>query len=451
MKPYVQYKDSGVEWIGEIPEGWDLKKIKHVTEDKGLVRGPFGGSLKVDSFVESGYKVYEQKNAIYKSKHLGSSYISQSKYHELIRFSIKPHDFIMSCSGTIGKSHLIRGDYEEGIINQALLIIRLDTSRGIYHSFMSILMDSWGFQKQIIDNSQGGAMKNLVGIDIFKNIKISLPPLPEQQHIVTYLDQKTTQIDGLIDKKTRKIELLKEYRTSLINQVVTKGLDPNVEMKDSGVEWIGEIPVGWKTLNFHYYIKLRHGYQFRDFDFTESGIRIVKITQLHRDGYLDISNCSFIDSTRLDSFTDIVIKDNDILMCLTGGTIGKIIRVGQVKEPLLQNYRVGHFSSNNSNKITHEYVYWIMNSSVVRSQIFYHIRETGQPNIGMEDFSKMKICLPPWKEQSMISDYLDQKTQEIDQSIETEEKKIEHLKEYRQSLISNVVTGKIDVRDTVLS
>jgi len=214
--------------------------------------------------------------------------------------------------------------------------------------------------------------------------------------------------------------------------------------KDSGVEWIGEIPEHWKESQFKNFIKLRHGFQFRENDFTDFGIKIVKITQLHKDGFLDISNCSTIDETRIDSFKDIIIEENDILMCLTGGTIGKIIKVGKVTEPLLQNYRVGHFSTINCNVMSNDYLFYLMSSQVILGQILYDVRETGQPNIGLEDMNRMRICIPPFPEQHQIVIYLDEKTTFIDTLIEKTQQKIDTLKELRSSLINKVVTKGID-------
>jgi type I restriction enzyme S subunit len=213
--------------------------------------------------------------------------------------------------------------------------------------------------------------------------------------------------------------------------------------RPSGVEWIGEIPEHWITLSFTKIIKIRHGYQFREYDFTDSGIKIIKITQLDRDGFLNLENCSFIDSNRIDEFERILIYQDDILMCLTGGTIGKIIKVGEVNESLIQNYRVGHFSPLN-NKILNDYIFWFMTSSLTTSQMFSEIRETGQPNIGMEDFGKMKVILPPISEQEQIVTYLDEKTTIIDKLISTKQRKVELLKEQRTTLINQVITNGLN-------
>jgi type I restriction enzyme, S subunit len=132
-------------------------------------------------------------------------------------------------------------------------------------------------------------------------------------------------------------------------------------------------------------------------------------------------------------------------MCLTGGTIGKIIKVGKVGEPLLQNYRVGHFSPIDLEIMGNNYMFYLMSSEVIVGQILYDVRETGQPNIGMEDMNRMRICIPPIDEQQQVVEYLDEQTQLIDNTISIEEKRIELLKEYRQSLISEVVTGKLKV------
>jgi len=247
------------------------------------------------------------------------------------------------------------------------------------------------------------------------------------------------------------IQLLEEERTAMINQAVTKGLDPTVPMKDSGIEWLGEIPEHWEVAKFNLFISIRHGHQFMNYDFTENGIKVVKITQLHKDGYLDLSKCSYVSNEQLENYQLILIKERDILMCLTGGTIGKIIRVGEVNEPLLQNYRVGHFSSSNVSKILDDYIFWLMSSESIVSQIFFQMRETGQPNIGMDDFGRMRITIPPINEQENIVKYIELKTNEISEILFKTKHEIELLKEYKTALISEVVTGKVDVRDIILN
>ena len=209
--------------------------------------------------------------------------------------------------------------------------------------------------------------------------------------------------------------------------------------KDSGIEWIGEIPEHWEKINFNHYVFLRHGYQFRDYDFTQSGLKIIKITQLLSNGNLETEKVSFI------NFSDIIINEGDILMALTGGTIGKIIRVPQVNEPLLQNYRVGNFFPLDEDKLDKNFLFWVLSSDLILKQIFYDQRETGQPNIGKEDFGRMRIILPKTiKEQTAIANYLDKKTAEIDQLISEKEELVQLYQEEKTAIINQAVTKGIN-------
>ncbi len=212
--------------------------------------------------------------------------------------------------------------------------------------------------------------------------------------------------------------------------------------KESEVFWFPTIPSNWATFRFADEVFLKHGFQFRDYDFTDTGIKIVKISQLDPKGKLDLDNCSYIDPERLDSFSSISIKEGDILMALTGGTIGKIIRVKKVDEPLLQNYRVGNFFP--SKKLDKNYLFYQLSSQLTELQIDYLLNRNGQPNIGTQNFKAMFFCLPPLPEQQAIAQYLDTKTQAIDKKVALLEQKIDYYKELRKSLINDAVTKGLD-------
>ena len=416
-------------WIKNIPENWKTQRVKnHFILTKNKTETPEGYpilSLTMNGIVErdissnegqlpetyNGYYLLDKDDIVFNPMDLISGWVDCSPFEGLISPSYKVIRPISDKVNIRFYTYYFQTHYKEKIF--------FPFGEGVHYEYR------WG-----------------LGTETLRNFPIVVPPLLEQQKIVSFLDNKTSLIDFLIEKTQRKIELLKEKRNSLINEIVTKGLNPNVEMKDSGVEWIGDIPSHWEESQFKFYIKLRHGYQFRDGDFTDEGIKIVKITQLDKGGFLNLSKCSTIDKERLNDFENILINKNDILMCLTGGTIGKIIKVGKVDEPLLQNYRVGHFSSINEENMVNDYMFYLMSSEVIVGQIFYDVRETGQPNIGLEDMNKMRICIPPINEQKHIVEYLDKQTQLIDKTISDEGKRIELIKEYRQSLISEVVTGK---------
>jgi type I restriction enzyme S subunit len=443
MKKYDNYKDSGIEWIGEIPENWEMWKISHAFKRIGSGTTPESGNpLYHENGTISWLNTGDLNDGILNSC---NKKVTGKALEDFSSLKIFPAgSLVMAMYGaTIGKTSIINFDTTT---NQACCVFcagEIIDVKFLQYWFI-------GNKEQIINLAIGGGQPN-ISQNILKDVRVCCPNFNEQQLISNYLDHKTNQVDTLISKKEQFISLLQEERTAVINQAVTKGLDPNVPMKDSGIEWLGEIPEHWEIGKFNLLINIRHGHQFMNYDFTENGIRIIKITQLHKNGYLDISNCSYISLNRLSEFNSILIKENDILMCLTGGTIGKIIRVGQVSEPLLQNYRVGHFSSSDSKKIIDDYIFWIMSSDFLISQIFFQMRETGQPNIGMGDFSRMKISFPKVTEQIEIVNFIKNKTIEIDTLIIKSLEEIELLKEYKTALISEVVTGKVDVRDVVLN
>ena len=187
----------------KYPSNWEVKQLEEICLQNGLVRGPFGGSLKKEFFTKDGYKVYEQKNAIYRDSEVGSYYIDKGKFNELKRFEVHENDFIVSCSGTIGKIFLMPKGAEPGVINQALLLIKIN-SNIINQQFFYSYFEWENFQKSIIDNTQGGAMQNLVGMEIFRKTYIPIPPLHEQRAIAEALSDMGALIaaqEALIAKK----------------------------------------------------------------------------------------------------------------------------------------------------------------------------------------------------------------------------------------------------------
>ena len=439
MKKYSKYKSSEIEWYEEVPQHWESWKLSHAFQRIGSGTTP-----------ESGNPAYHENGTIYwlNTGDLNddilfecSKKVTPKALEDYSALKIFPAGSLVIAmyGATIGKTSIVNFDTTT---NQACCVFCKDDTIDIrFLQFWFI-----GHRERIINLAIGGGQPNISQY-ILKDIRLYCPAIEEQTQIARYLDYKTNEIETLISNKQKLIELLQEERTATINHSVTKGINPKVKLKPSGIDWLGDIPANWEVVKFNLLVKIRHGHQFMNYDFADDGIKIVKITQLHKDGYLDISNCSYIEKNRLPEFEDIIIKENDILMCLTGGTIGKIIRVGKVGEPLLQNYRVGHFSSVDDNIIDNDFIFWVMSSESLIAQIFFQMRETGQPNIGMGDFGRMKIALPPVKEQKSIVQFIIKETTRIDTVITNIKKEIDLFSEYKKALISEVVTGKADVRD----
>jgi len=245
LKPYPEYKDSGVEWLGNVPLNWNINRLRFVLRNgiDGIKIGPFGSMLKSDELVDEGFKVYGQENVINTDFHRGNRFISKKKFKELIKYQIFTDDLIVTMMGTAGNAQLVPNNIQGGVMDSHL--IRLRFNEKVIPKFIEILINTSDYIKGEVKYFSKGAIMDGLNSELIKGLIISIPPKEEQKQIIHFLDKKTLEIDMTIEKDTRLIELLKEKRTALINHVVTKGLDPTVKMKDSGVEWIGRIPDDW--------------------------------------------------------------------------------------------------------------------------------------------------------------------------------------------------------------
>jgi type I restriction enzyme S subunit len=271
--------------------------------------------------------------------------------------------------------------------------------------------------------SLGSGVRQTISFTHLLSEELPLPPISEQQQIVSYLDTKTSLIDSLIEKTQRKIELLKEKRTSLINEVVTKGLNPNVEMKDSGVEWIGEIPSHWVLSKVMYELEFHNNIR----------VPLSSEERGERQG-----EYRYYGSTGIIDYIDDYLFDGEFILI---GEDGSNLRLRTYR---LSNVVTGKFWVNNHShilriRVGNNYYY---SHLLELTDFSNYITGSTQPKLTMDNLKIVPMISPPLTEQNEIVSYLDEHTQLIDNTISIEEKRIELLKEYRQSLISEVVTGK---------
>jgi len=348
--------------------------------------------------------------------------------------------------GTTGKSKIFDSTFEKGIIDSHLIRLRFDSEKISTRLFTIVIQEGDYVKHQVNLNSKGSIMDGL-NSSIIKELAIVTPPILSQSQIVSFLDQKTSIIDDLIHKKLRKIELLKEQRTSIINHAITKGLVKNVGMKDSKVIWIGEIPENWrinKIKRLATTISKGTTPSTIGKEMIEDGdIRFLKAENIKN------NEVSFDPIFYIDIETDILLKrsslmEGDILFVIAGATIGKTAILPYQFIPANTNQAVSFIRlKQDENK---RFVWYWLLSTRIQEQISLVSVQSAQPNLSMEDLGNFQIPHPPLQEQLQIVEYLDKKTSEIDKQVDLENRKIDLLKEYRQSLISEVVTGKIDVR-----
>ena len=419
MNQYLSYKGSGIEWIGDIPQEWNLSIVsRHFF----LGRGRVISKEEIEENIGE-YPVYS----------------SQTKSNGILGY-IDTFDFEGSyITWTTDGANCGTVSYRSGkfsTTNVCGLLSKKNIELDL--PYFSYLLNI-GTKPYVRIDINPKLMNNMMG-----EIPIILPSFKEQQQISNYLDHKTQQIDSLIEKTQQKIELLKEQRTSLINQVVTKGLNPDVEMKDSGVEWIGEIPISWEVTQIRFISEMMRGkfshrprnderfyggdYPFiQTGDIVSSGKFLTNFTQtLNEMGYS-------------------VSKEfpiNTLVMSISGN-IGDV-SILKIKSCFPDSI-IGFFPQKNT---LIEYLFYLFLS--LKDEFLKNSTVSTQMNLNVERVSSIRVPITSIQEQQQIVDYLDEQTQKIDTTIEKETQRIELLKEYRQSLISQVVTGKIDIHDEVL-
>lgn len=451
MRKYSSYKGTSVEWVGEIPSHWEKKKLSYLMENDGFRSGPFGSSLITSELLEKGEVQVLSPEFISKGFEEFPLFVPKEREKELSKYLVKQGDIIIPIVGTLGRGKIITSEDPKGILNQRLCKITPNQKKINLILLHKLLTESNIIKVQYQLEKRGSILDHITK-EILYNLILPVPPLSEQQKIVEFLDDKTQKIDNLIQQKEKKIELLKEKRISLINHIVTKGLNPNVEMKDSGVEWIGEIPSHWNKTKMKYVVEIygRIGYRgYTTEDIVDEGQGVITISPSNiKDDKFSIDNSTYLSWEKYYESPEIQIFENDIILVKTGSTIGKTSIIPSGLSEMTINPQLVVLKNI---QLYPRYLFYQTICKYIKES--FDIEQTGSttPTISQEKINEFPILTPPLNEQQKIVDYLDEQTKEIDDLVELEQKKIELLKEYRQSLISEVVTGKIRVCEEDLS
>ncbi len=421
---YDKYKDSGIAWIGEIPEHWNIVQLKRCSE---FINGYAFNSNYFNK--NTGIPVIRIGDICNeKISFENIVYVQEDK--DLDKFIVQKNDILIAMSGaTVGKI----GIYEDeniAYINQRVGIIRAHQ-----YDFIKRMFFTKGFTDYISLSSAGSAQPNISSDEIL-NFYIPFPLKKEQQTIAAYLDQKCGEIDELITLQEEMITKLQSYKQSVITEAVTKGLVKNVPLKDSGIEWIGEIPEHWSKNKI-----------IRLFSIIGSGTTPKSSKEDNYNGSInwiqsgdinggDIEICkNTISYTAFKEYPALKIYQAPfIIVAMYGASVGNI-SISQIDGCVNQACCVM-----NETKQNFKYLFYAMNS--VKKYLIYRAEGGGQPNISQDKIKNTWLPIPPLFEQQSIADYLNQKCSEIDELISIKQQKIEKLKEYKKSLIFECVTGK---------
>jgi type I restriction enzyme, S subunit len=428
LKPYPEYRDSGIEWIGEIPEEWEIHKIKHLTENFDGKRIPISSEKREDGKIP----YYGATGVL--------DYVKDFIFNkELLLVGEDGAPFFEPFKDV---AYIING---KSWVNNHAHVLRVIGNNLI--KWLCYYLNIYDYGAVI-----KGSTRDKLNQDQLSNMFVVKPSIKDQTAIAKFLHKKTAGIGALIEKDKRLIELLKEKRITLINHAVTKGLDPNANMKDSGIEWIGKIPEKWKVRRLKFILDNKKnsiktgpfGSQLTIDEMYDSEYKVYNQKNvIKKDEKLGEN---YVSSEKFKELIAFKTSPSDLLIT-TRGTIGKTLRLSEGAEigilhPCLMKINT------NKEMILDRYVELIIeDSDLVRIQLQLQSCATTIDVIYQDNLKEINLFIPPINEQRTIIGYLDKQTLKIDKTIQKIQKKIELLEEYKKSLIHNVVTGKIDVRE----
>lgn len=441
MKKYDTYKDSGNQWIGQIPEHWKMLKLRWICNQI------FTGKTPEYSTEPNGLLVFGQRNNQKSGidftgiKYADEAFFASRSESEFLLFG----DVLLNTlgGGSVGRIGFYDKTDQQVITDGHVMILRTNdicTQRYLYYSL-------WAQQTKLEEAAVGSTNQAFLTTTQMTQWRIALPPLSEQQAIVEFLDKKTGQIDQSIALlETQKTDL-QAYRQALITETVTKGLNPNAPMKDTGIQWIGEIPEGWEITSLkHVTTKIGSGVTPKGGAnvYTDNGILFIRSQNVYAGG-LKLDDVAYISKDIDDRMPNSRVQYGDVLLNITGASIGRCATFDFQSISANVNQHVCIIRPVLEHALS-KFLQYVLNSNIGQQQIA--LRQTGGNREGLNfeqlrNFTIPKISL---SEQQAIVSYLDKKTSDIDAALKLINTQIADLQAYRTALISEAVMGKIDVR-----
>lgn len=397
---YDKYKDSGIAWIGEIPEHWELRKGKNLFK----LRNSKGNNNAILLAATQKYGMIPQSQV--------EGVVQVKQNTDLNTFkTVHKNDYVISLRSFQGGFEM--SEYE-GVCSPAYQVFY--STKPCCNYFFKYMFKSYGFVSQINAFTLGIREGKNIQYEDFSLMKLPLPTIQEQQSIATYLDQKCSEIDELITLQEKMITKLQSYKQSVITEAVTKGLDKNVPLKDSGIEWIGEIPEHWKVVKIKYLAKIKSGDSISSNELIQVGIYEV---------YGGNGLMGYCNKNNVNGF--------NIIIGRVGALCGNVRLISDSKF-ITDNALILNCFDN----ALYPYMYIMLKAANLNNLN----TSNAQPLITGSKVLNVSLPIPPLSEQQSIADYLDQKCSEIDELISIKQQKIEKLKDYKKSLIFECVTGK---------
>lgn len=430
-------KDSGIEWIGQIPENWEVKRLKNLLKERKEKNDPIQTKEVLSLLKDRGVIPYSEKGDI------GNKAKEDVSKYKLVY----PNDIVLNSMniiiGSVGKSNYY------GVVSPVYYVLNTKNKNNI--DFYNYVLKSESFQKSLIGLGNGILEHRMrIPIEKLNGVSLPLPPLEEQERIASILDEKVERIDAIIADTKQSIEELKQYKQSLITETVTKGLDKNVPMKDSGIEWIGQIPKDWEVLRIKTGIKriLSGKWGADPIKDDRKNLSIIRIADFNRFN-LTVKSVPFT-KRYINKYDDtfIVKPSCELLIEKSGG--GEKTYVGQVVK-YDGNDKAGftNFISKltiNLDLFNLSFLNYVFSSLYSNGLVKKYITQTtGIQNLDVMNYLNELIVYPPLEEQERIANFLNTQTQKIEQLIQDKEALIAQYEEYKKSMIYEYVTGKREI------
>lgn len=428
-----EYKDSGIEWIGLIPKEWKIcltSSLFHEHKEKNI-------GLKNTNLLSLSYGKIKRKDINTNEGLLPQSFETYNV--------IKEGDIVFRLTDLQNDKRSLRTGLceEDGIITSAYVTLRANNA--VYCTYFHYLFHSYD-ECKVFYGLGDGVRQGMNWVDV-KNLVICEPPFYEQQKIADYLDKVCGEADEMIALQEKMIEELKAYKQSIITEAVTKGLNPNVPMKNSCIDWIGEMPKHWNLIHFYKinWIRARLGWKgLKADEYTETGYPFLSAFNIINDKLI-WEDLNFINQNRYDESPEIKLSTGDLLLVKDGAGIGKCAVVDELPFGEATVNSSLAVVSPNSEIIDSHFQYYYFKSAIFQNTIWLLKIGMGVPHLTQENMRDIVIPNPPLSEQQSIASYLDTKCSEIDSLIAIKQQKIAELKEYKKSVIYEYVTGKKEV------
>lgn len=439
MKTYPKYKESGIPWIGQIPEGWGTSYLLHALRGN-ITDGPH----ETPRLVEDGIP-FISVDSLNDSEHIDftivKKYISEEDYLEYCKKAIlEENDILFSKSATIGKTAIV--GRERFMVWSPLAIIKPAFNK-VYPKYLYYVVSNEQYRKSVCLLATYNTQLN-VGMRTLEKSLIPIPPLAEQEAIAAFLDKKTGNIDELVGLLNKQIADVRAYRQSLITETVTQGLNKDVPMKDSGVEWIGQIPEGWHLTKLkHLTSKIGSGITPSGGAtiYQDSGVLFIRSQNVYANG-LKLDDVAYISDEIDNSMQSSRVLYGDVLLNITGASIGRCTTFNLERTRANVNQHVCIIRPI-TELLLSKYLQYTLNSSLGQTQIALCQTGGNREGLNFEQLKNFLIPDIPLFEQQQIVEFLDKKTKDIDELLVKLEAQVADLLAYKSSLISEAVTGKI--------